>query len=107
MSREGILASGSGVSLLERTVGFEIEKAHAELKALLFNRGCRITAEELPLLISVKQGSLWGHISTNRQENSDLPPFQCRFWNSNHLFFLSRFGLVATTNVSCLVMCIA
>ena len=60
MNHEGILASGSGFSLLERTVGFEIEKAHAELKALLFNRGCRITAEELPLLISVKQGSLWG-----------------------------------------------
>jgi hypothetical protein len=48
-----------GVSLLERTVGLEIEKAHAELKALLLNRGCRITTEEPPLLISVKQGSLW------------------------------------------------
>jgi hypothetical protein len=46
--------------LLERTVGLEIEKARAELKALLFQKGCRITAEELPTLISVKQGSLWG-----------------------------------------------
>jgi hypothetical protein len=46
--------------LVERTVGLEIEKAHAELKALLLKRGCRITAEELPVLISVKQGSLWG-----------------------------------------------
>jgi hypothetical protein len=50
----------AGVSLLERTVGLEIEKAHAELKALLLKRGCRIVAEEPPTLISVKQGSLWG-----------------------------------------------
>jgi hypothetical protein len=49
-----------GVSLLERTVGLEIGKAHAELKALLLQKGCRITAEEAPTLISVKQGSLWG-----------------------------------------------
>jgi hypothetical protein len=46
--------------MLERTVGLEIEKAHAELKALLLKRGCRITAEEPPGLISIKQGSLWG-----------------------------------------------
>jgi hypothetical protein len=46
--------------LLERTVGLKIEKAHAELKALLLKRGCRIIAEESPALISVKQGSLWG-----------------------------------------------
>jgi len=46
--------------LLTRTVGLEIEKAHAELKALLLKRGCRIIAEEPPVLISVKQGSLWG-----------------------------------------------
>jgi hypothetical protein len=46
--------------LLERTVGLEIEKAHAELKALLLERGCRIITEEPPALISVKQGSLWG-----------------------------------------------
>ena len=48
------------VSLLERTVGLKIEKAYAELKALLLQRGCRILAEEPPALISVKQGSLWG-----------------------------------------------
>jgi hypothetical protein len=51
---------GAGVSLLERTVGVEIEKAHAELKALLLTEGCRIIAEESPALIAVKQGSLWG-----------------------------------------------
>jgi hypothetical protein len=49
-----------GVSLLERTVSLKIEKAHAELKALLLERGCRIIAEEPPAFISVKQGSLWG-----------------------------------------------
>ena len=51
---------GAGVSLLERTVGLEIEKAYAELKALLLGKGCRVTAEEAPTLIVVKQGSLWG-----------------------------------------------
>jgi hypothetical protein len=50
----------AGVSLLERTVSLEIEKAHAELKALLLEKNCRIIAEEAPVLISVKQGSLWG-----------------------------------------------
>jgi hypothetical protein len=51
---------GAGVSLLERTVGLEIEKAFAELKALLLGKGCHVTAEEAPALIEVKQGSLWG-----------------------------------------------
>jgi hypothetical protein len=49
-----------GVSLVERTVGLEIEKAHAELKALLLEKNCRIITEETPVLISVRQGSLWG-----------------------------------------------
>jgi hypothetical protein len=49
-----------GVSLVERTVGLEVEKAYAELKALLLERGCRIVAEGAPTLISVAQGSLWG-----------------------------------------------
>jgi hypothetical protein len=49
-----------GVSLVERTVGLEIEEAYAELKELLLKRGCRIVAEEAPTLISVTQGSLWG-----------------------------------------------
>jgi hypothetical protein len=46
--------------LLERTVCLEIGKAHAELKALLLRKGCKILAEESPTLITVKQGSLWG-----------------------------------------------
>lgn len=44
----------------EKTVGLEIEKAYAYLKALLLKKGCKIIAEEPPALISVKQGSLWG-----------------------------------------------
>lgn len=49
-----------GVSLLERTVGLEIEKAHVELKALLLEKGCRIVTEEPLTLVSPKQGLLWG-----------------------------------------------
>jgi hypothetical protein len=48
------------VSLLKRTVDLKIKKAHAELKALLLQKGCRIVTEELPTLVSAKQGSLWG-----------------------------------------------
>jgi hypothetical protein len=54
------MCPGAGVSLLERTFGLEIGKAYAELKALLLRKGCRLTAEESPTLIVVKQGSLWG-----------------------------------------------
>jgi hypothetical protein len=37
-----------------------INEAHADLKAFLLRKGCRIVAEEPPTFISVKQGSLWG-----------------------------------------------
>ena len=46
--------------MFERNIGLEIEKAYADLKALLLRKGCRIVAEEPPTFISVKQGSLWG-----------------------------------------------
>ena len=46
--------------MFERTVGLGIEEAYAELKERLVERGCRIIAEEAPVLISVRQGSLWG-----------------------------------------------
>jgi len=49
-----------GVSLVERTVDLKVEKAYAELNALLLVKNCRIIAEEAPVFISVKQGSLWG-----------------------------------------------
>lgn len=48
------------VSLVERIVSLEVEKAYAELKTLLLEKNCRIIAEEEPVLISVSQGSLWG-----------------------------------------------
>jgi hypothetical protein len=51
---------GRGVSLVERKVGLEVEKAYAGLKAVLLEKNCRIIAEEAPTLISVRQGSLWG-----------------------------------------------
>jgi hypothetical protein len=41
-------------------VSLEINKAHADLKALLLSKGCKVVAEEPPTFISVKQGSLWG-----------------------------------------------
>jgi hypothetical protein len=50
----------AGVSLVERTVSLEIEKAYADLKAVLLEKNCRVIAEEAPVLISVRQGSLWG-----------------------------------------------
>ena len=46
--------------MVELTVDLEIEKAYAELRALLLEKGCKIDAEEAPTLISVRQGSLWG-----------------------------------------------
>jgi len=46
--------------LFERNIGLKIEKAYADLKALLLRKGCRIVAKEPPTFISVKQGSLWG-----------------------------------------------
>jgi hypothetical protein len=48
-----------GVFLAERTVNLEVEKAYAELKGFLLLKNCRIIAEEAPVLISVRQGSLW------------------------------------------------
>jgi hypothetical protein len=50
----------AGVSLVERTVCLEVEKAYAELKELLLDKDCKIIAEEEPVFISVRQGSLWG-----------------------------------------------
>jgi hypothetical protein len=79
--------------LVERTVSLEVEKAYSELKAHLLEKNCKITAEEAPTFISVKQGSLWGISPSNRQENDDLPPCSCRFLNANNLFFLSGLGL--------------
>lgn len=50
----------NGVFVVEKVVGLEIEQAYTELKALLLKEGGKIVAEESPVHISVKQGSLWG-----------------------------------------------
>jgi hypothetical protein len=44
----------------EQTVSSEIDKAYADLKAALIQKDLRITFEEVPKRILVKQGSLWG-----------------------------------------------
>jgi hypothetical protein len=46
--------------LFEKVVGLEIEKAYAGLKDFLLKSNCKIISEEPPILISIKQGSIWG-----------------------------------------------
>jgi hypothetical protein len=46
--------------LVERTVRLEVAKAYTELKEFLLEKNCTIIAEEAPVFISVRQGSLWG-----------------------------------------------
>jgi hypothetical protein len=55
--------------LVERTVSLEIEKAYAELKGRLLEKNCKIIAEEAPVLISVRQGSLWGISPATAKKN--------------------------------------
>ena len=66
----------AGVSLVERTVGLEVEKAYADLKAVLLEKNCRIVAEEAPVFISVRQGSLWGisPVTAKKNVNYRLAP---------------------------------
>jgi hypothetical protein len=46
--------------LIERTVNIGIDKAYADLKAVLLEKGCKIISEEPQKQILVKQGSIWG-----------------------------------------------
>ncbi|MBN1357829.1 hypothetical protein JW988_03575 [Candidatus Bathyarchaeota archaeon] len=55
--------------MVERNVGLEIEKAYAELKAVLLEKNCMINAEEAPVRISVRQGSLWGVSPVTAKKN--------------------------------------
>ncbi len=57
--------------MVERTVSLEIEKAYRDLKAILLEKNCKITAEEAPTLISVRQGSLWGISPLTAKKNVD------------------------------------
>ena len=61
----------AGVSLVERIVSLEIEKAYAELKAILLEKNCRIMEEEVPVRITVRQGSLWGISPVSARKNAD------------------------------------
>ena len=61
----------AGVSLVERIVSLEIEKAYAELKAILLEKNCRIMEEEVPVRITVRQGSLWGISPVSARKNVD------------------------------------
>ena len=54
-----ILSLGS-LTVLERYVGLEIEKAYLELRTILLEKGCRIVTKEPPKQISIEQGSLFG-----------------------------------------------
>ena len=49
-----------GLWLLKLTVNAEIDKAHADLKAVLVEKGFKVIKDEAPNKILVKQGSLWG-----------------------------------------------
>ena len=55
--------------MVERTVGLKIEKAYADLKAVLLEKNCMITAEEASVRISVRQGSLWGVSPVTAKKN--------------------------------------
>ena len=57
--------------MVERIVSLEIEKAYAELKAILLEKNCRIMEEEALVHISVRQGSLWGISPVSARKNAD------------------------------------
>jgi hypothetical protein len=58
--------------LLKRTFSVEIDKAYAELKASLAEKGCKIISEDPPKRILVKQGSLWGMLPTSAKKTVDV-----------------------------------
>ncbi len=57
------------VSLVERTVGLEVDETYGELKAVLVEKNCQIITEEAPVRISVRQGSLWGISPATAKKN--------------------------------------
>ncbi len=46
--------------VLKRTISLGIDKAYADVKTALLEKGCKIISEEPPKQMLVKQGSLWG-----------------------------------------------
>jgi hypothetical protein len=59
----------TGVYLVERTVGLEVDEAYTELKAVLVEKNCLVTTEEAPVRISVRQGSIWGISPVSAKKN--------------------------------------
>jgi hypothetical protein len=57
--------------LLDRTFSLEIDKAYADFKASLAEKGCKIISEDPPKHILVKQGSLWGVSPTTAKKTVD------------------------------------
>jgi hypothetical protein len=58
--------------LLNRTFSLEIDKAYADLKAALAEKGCKIISGDPPKHIIVKQGSLWGMSPTTAKKTVDV-----------------------------------
>jgi hypothetical protein len=59
-------------SLLRRTFSVEIDKAYADLKASLAEKGCKIISEDSPKRILVRQGSLWGMSPATAKKTLDV-----------------------------------
>jgi len=57
--------------LLKRTFSLEIDKAYADLKASLVEKGCKIISEDPPKHLLVKQGSMWGISPTTAKKTVD------------------------------------
>ncbi len=55
-----VKSRSEAVFLFEKNVVLEIADAYSELKTQLLRAGCRVTAEEPPVQITVAQGSVWG-----------------------------------------------
>jgi hypothetical protein len=58
--------------LLKRTFSIEIDKAYADWKTSLSEKGCKIISEDPPKHIFVEQGSLWGISPTTAKKTVDV-----------------------------------
>ncbi len=58
--------------MLKRTFNLEIDKAYADLKSTLIQRGCKIVSEEAPKHLVAKQGSLWGMSPATAKKTVDV-----------------------------------
>jgi hypothetical protein len=58
--------------LLKRNFNIEIDKVHADLKASLAQKGCKIISEDPPKHILVRQGSLWGMSPITAKKTLDV-----------------------------------